>query len=182
MPGKYHKNTILPFIEQTIMKKSIVYSFILICLLLIGKRSDAQDYKTAVGLKFGGYENGISVKYFTTSFVALEGELGFRDNGVVITGLYEFHQEAFGVPGLKFYYGAGAHIGAVGSGIYQRFNGSNVLYNKAQILLGVDGTLGLEYVIPKSPIALSLDLNPRAELATGPFFDIAPGLGVKYTF
>jgi len=37
-------------------------------------------------------------------------------------------------------------------------------------------------VIPKSPIALSLDLDPRAELATGPFFDIAPGLGVKYTF
>jgi hypothetical protein len=42
--------------------------------------------------------------------------------------------------------------------------------------------LGLEYKIPTAPIAISLDLNPRAELATGPFFDIAPGLGLKYTF
>jgi hypothetical protein len=49
-------------------------------------------------------------------------------------------------------------------------------------LIGVDGVLGLEYVIPKSPIAVSLDLNPRVELAKEPFFDIAPGLGVKYTF
>ena len=149
---------------------------------MISKQSNAQDYKTAVGVKFGGYENGISVKYFTTNIVALEGELGFRDNGVVITGLYEFHQEAFGVHELKFYYGAGAHIGAIGSGVYHRFNGDNQLYTKGQLLLGIDGVLGLEYIIPKSPIAVSLDLNPRAELATGPFFDIAPGLGIKYTF
>jgi len=164
------------------MKKLITFSLILGSFLLISKSSNAQDYKTAVGVKFGGYENGISVKYFTTNVVALEGELGFRDNGVVITGLYEFHQEAFGVHELKFYYGAGAHLGAIGSGVYHRFGGDNQVYTKSQLLLGVDGVLGLEYIIPKSPIAVSLDLNPRAELATGPFFDIAPGLGIKYTF
>lgn len=167
-----------------LMKKFIVYTCITVCALLASKHSNAQqqDYKTAVGLKFGGYENGLSVKYFTTNDVALEGILGFRDNGLVITGLYEIHQEAFGLPELKFYYGAGAHIGAVGSGTYQRFEGSSQTYTKSQILLGADGVLGLEYFIPRSPIAISLDLNPRAELASGPFFDIAPGLGVKYTF
>lgn len=164
------------------MRKLLICTFILVSFLLIGKRSNAQDYKTAVGLKFGGYENGISAKYFTTSDVALEGLLGFRSHGVVITGLYEIHQEAFGVKELKFYYGAGAHIGAIGSGLYRRFNGDDEYYNSSHILLGVDGVLGLEYVIPQSPIAVSLDLNPRAELATGPFFDIAPGLGIKYTF
>jgi hypothetical protein len=164
------------------MKKLLICTFILASFLLISKRSNAQDYKTAVGLKFGGYENGISAKYFTTNDVALEGLLGFRSHGVVITGLYEIHQEAFGVKELKFYYGAGAHIGAIGSGLYRRFNGSDEYYNSSHILLGVDGVLGLEYVIPQSPIAVSLDLNPRAELATGPFFDIAPGLGLKYTF
>ncbi|ASU35944.1 hypothetical protein [Mucilaginibacter xinganensis] len=164
------------------MKKLLVCSFILASFLLISSRSNAQEYKTAVGLKFGGYENGISAKYFTTNDVALEGLLGFRSHGVVITGLYEIHQEAFGVKELKFYYGAGAHIGAIGSGLYRRFNGDDQYYNNSHILLGVDGVLGLEYVIPQSPIAVSLDLNPRAELATGPFFDIAPGLGIKYTF
>jgi hypothetical protein len=164
------------------MKKILICSFILASFLLISKRSNAQDYKTAVGLKFGGYENGISAKYFTTNDVAIEGVLGFRSDGVVITGLYEIHQEAFGVKELKFYYGAGVHIGAIGSGLYRRYKGSDEYYNNSHILLGVDGVLGLEYVIPQSPIAVSLDLNPRAELATGPFFDIAPGLGIKYTF
>jgi hypothetical protein len=164
------------------MKKTLYSLFILFSFLLISKQSNAQDYKTAVGLKFGGYENGISLKYFTLSNVALEGIVGFRDHGLVITGLYEMNQVAFGVPALKFYYGAGAHIGAVGSGVYQRFEGTNETYNKSQILLGVDGAIGLEYVIPQSPIAISLDLNPRIELASGPFFDLAPGLGLKYTF
>jgi hypothetical protein len=164
------------------MKKILLFSLISVSFLLISKRSNAQDYKTAVGVKFGGFENGVSIKYFAMSDVAFEGDIGFREHGVVFTGLYEIHQQAFGLAELKFYYGAGAHLGAIGSGVYQRFNGDNETYNKAEILLGVDGVLGLEYMIPKSPIAISLDLNPRAELATGPFFDIAPGLGIKYTF
>jgi len=164
------------------MKKLIIYLFLSVSFLLISKLSNAQGYQAAVGLKFGGYENGLSIKYFSTSDIALEGVLGIRDHGLVVTGLYEIHQSVFGLHELKFYYGAGAHIGAVGSGVYQRFEGDNQVYTKSQILLGADGVFGLEYVIPQSPIAISLDLNPRVELATGPFFDIAPGLGLKYTF
>jgi hypothetical protein len=164
------------------MKKILFSCIPLLLFLLISKRSNAQDYTTAVGLKFGGYENGPSIKFFPNNAVALEGVLGFRSHGVVITGLYEIHQQAFGVAGLKFYYGAGAHIGSEGAGVYQTFGGGNETYNTAHVLFGVDGVLGLEYKIPQAPIAISLDLNPRAELATGPFFDIAPGLGLKYTF
>ena len=140
------------------------------------------DYQIAAGLKFGGYENGISGKYFMNNSTALEAILGFRQKGLVITGLYEIHQVAFNVPALKFYYGFGAHIGAIGSGTYKRFNGDNQIYANNQVLLGADGVIGLEYKIPDAPIAISLDLNPRIELATGPFVDIAPGLGIKYTF
>jgi hypothetical protein len=164
------------------MKKLLFYLLPLFSILMISQRSSAQDYRTAIGLKFGGYENGPSIKYFTNDAVALEGVVGFRSHGLVITGLYEIHQVAFGVAALKFYYGAGAHIGAEGAGVYQSFGGNNQTYNQSHILLGVDGVLGLEYKIPQAPIAISLDLNPRAELATGPFFDIAPGLGLKYTF
>jgi hypothetical protein len=99
----------------------------------------------------------------------------------VVTGLYELHQEAFKTPGLKFYYGFGAHLGSVGSGVYKTYGGDQY-YNNNRILLGADGVLGLEYKIAEAPIAISLDLNPRVELATGPFFDLAPGLGLKYTF
>jgi hypothetical protein len=164
------------------MKKITLIALVLTSFLLLSKRSDAQSYKTAVGLKFGGYENGPSVKYFMNESTALEGILGIRNHGLVVTGLYEIHQTAFNTAGLKFYYGFGAHVGAVGSGVYKRFGSDDNYYNDSHILLGADGVLGLEYKLPDAPIALSLDLNPRLELATGPFFDLAPGLGIKYTF
>jgi hypothetical protein len=168
------------------MKKLVFNLLFILSVLLISKQSNAQingdDYKTAVGLKFGGYEDGPSIKYFTTNDIALEGIIGFRSQGVVLTGLYEIHQGAFGAAGLKFYYGAGFHIGAEGAGVYEPFGGQRETYNESHILLGVDGVIGLEYKIPSAPIAISLDLDPRAELATGPYFDIAPALGLKYTF
>jgi hypothetical protein len=168
------------------MKKATFYLLIVSTFLLFGATSKAQEYKPnyqfAAGLKFGGYENGLSGKYFMTDNTAIEGELGLRSHGLVVTALYEIHQQAFNVEGLRFYYGFGAHAGGVGPGYYRRFNGDSEYYVNNQILLGADGVLGLEYVIPKSPIAVSVDMNPRIELATGPFFDIAPGLGVKYCF
>jgi hypothetical protein len=163
------------------MKKSAYILFFSISFLLIGKRSQAQDYQTAVGLKFGAYEIGPSIKYFTDKNTALEGILGIRNHGVVFTGLYEKHAQAFGVNQLNFYYGFGGHIGSIGSGVYRRL-GDDEYYNGKHLLIGADATLGLEYKIPDAPIAISLDLNPRLELAKGPFFDIAPGLGLKYTF
>jgi len=162
------------------MKKSLLCLTAFTLLLFAAQTSRAQTYQTAFGLKFGGYENGISAKYFSTKDVSLEGILGFRSHGIVFTGLYEINQTAFNLAELKFYYGAGAHIGSISSS-YQRIGSSSQDYNGSSLLLGADAVVGLEYVIPKSPIAISLDLNPRLELASGPFFDLAPGLGIKYT-
>ena len=171
------------------MKKTIYQYLVTAALVFSGNQLCAQStnagtptYQLAGGLKFGGYENGISGKYFFKENTAIEAVLGFRNHGVVLTGLYEIHQVAFNVPALKFYYGFGAHIGGIGSGTYRRFNGDTHVYPNNQILLGADGVIGLEYKILEAPIAISLDLNPRIELATGPFMDIAPGLGIKYTF
>jgi hypothetical protein len=164
------------------MKKTTLLFIATAFFMLLQQSTKAQQlYKAAVGLKFGGYENGISGKYFLNEGTALEGILGIRSHGLVITGLYEIHQTAFNLPDLKFYYGGGAHVGAVGDGYYKRYGGNDEYY-KSGILLGADGVLGLEYVIPDSPIGISIDLNPRVELARGPFFDLAPGLGLKYTF
>jgi hypothetical protein len=172
------------------MKKSTYYIFTFFAAFAIlstkvnaqSTSANSNDYQIAAGLKFGGYESGISGKYFINNNTALEGILGFRAKGVVFTGLYEIHQVVFNVPALKFYYGFGAHIGGVGKGEYNIFNRDPRIYANNQILFGVDGVIGLAYKIPKVPIALSLDLNPRIELATGPYVDIAPGLGIKYTF
>lgn len=162
------------------MRKTLLLLISAFTLLFIADTAKAQDYNTAVGAKFGGYENGISVKHFTNESTALEGILGFRRGGVVITGLYEIHQQAFNTEKLRFYYGFGAHAGSIGAGRYKKIGGDEV-FEDSKLLIGADGVLGLEYIIPNSPIGISLDLNPRVELA-GPFFDLAPGLGIKYTF
>jgi hypothetical protein len=165
------------------MKKQLYATVLLMFAVLISYQTKAQSYQTAIGLKAGAYETGLSVKYFMQKDVALEGILGFRSSGVVITGLYERHLPgALSIDDLTFYYGAGAHIGAIGKGEYQRLGSSSQVYTDNRLLLGADGVIGLEYIIPGAPIAVSLDLNPRLELLTGPFFDIAPGVGVKYTF
>ncbi len=164
------------------MKKTALLLITAAFFMLFQQKANAQLYQGAVGLKFGGYENGITGKYFLDKSAAIEGILGFRSKGLVVTGLYEIHHTAFNVPALKFYYGGGAHIGSVGSGYYKRYNGDDEFYDKSSLLIGADGVLGLEYLIPQSPIAVSLDLNPRIELGRGPYFDIAPGLGIKYAF
>jgi hypothetical protein len=164
------------------MKKLTYLVLISASFLLIGKRAQAQDYKIAAGLKFGAYEIGPSGKYFFNPNTAIEGILGIRDHGLVITGLYEIHTQAFNVDKLNFYYGFGGHLGSIGSGYYRRVGSDAQYYKDRHLLFGADGTIGLEWTIPNSPIAVSLDLNPRFEVATGPFFDIAPGVGVKYTF
>jgi hypothetical protein len=164
------------------MKKTTFYAFILVGFLSICQRSAAQDYKTAIGAKFGGYENGLSVKYFTTTDVAIEGILGFRQHGVVVTGFIEGNVQAFKVSGLKFFYGGGGHVGGTGTGVYENFDGHKESYNTGHVLLGIDAAVGFEYIIPKTPIAISIDLDPRVELTASPFFDVAPALGLKYTF
>src|ERR1700712_4874787 len=122
------------------MKKLLLVTLLFSTILFTAQKSKAQNYTGAVGLKFGGYENGISGKYFMNKDISLEGILGFRTAGVVITGLYEINQTAFDVKDLNFYYGAGAHIGSIGN-TYQRFGGNGVSYSNNELLLGVDGVI-----------------------------------------
>jgi len=163
------------------MKKIFYNLLFLFAIVCFSKAAKAQNYQTAAGLRFS-YESGVSLKYFTSPTIALEGVLGFREKGAVVTGLFEIHQAAFNVAELKFYYGAGAHIGAVGRGTYRVYNGDVRAYDSSSPLLGADGVIGLEYLIPASPIAVSVDLDPRIEIFRGPIFSLSPSLGIKYAF
>jgi hypothetical protein len=163
------------------MKKICFILLSIAFVIFADKTARAQTYQTAAGLRFS-YESGLSIKYFTDPTVALEGVLGFRNKGVVFTGLWEKHQTAFNVAELKFYYGFGGHVGGVGKGGYRVYNGDYQVYNNSSLLLGADGVIGLEYLIPDSPIAVSADLDPRIEIFRGPIFNLTPSLGIKYAF
>jgi hypothetical protein len=152
----------------------------LLALLTVHQTSKAQsmgsEYRTAIGVKF--WPGALSVKHFVRDNRALEGLLNFWGHGVRFTGLYEVHGDINGAPGLKWYVGPGAHIGAYNDHYWR----GNRHYEDGAMSLGLDGVLGLDYKIKGAPIALSLDVNPYLELLHGAYFDVWGGLGIRFTF
>jgi hypothetical protein len=133
---------------------------------------NSTSYQTALGVKIwdGG---GITLKHFLASSKAVEGIAYFYNRGIRFTGLYEFHFDISGAPGLMWYVGPGAHIGFYND----KYRGEN------RAVLGIDGVLGLDYKFNTAPINLSLDWQPSIEFASGFGFNGNwGGLGIRYTF
>jgi hypothetical protein len=133
------------------MKKVIITSLVFICLISL---SNAQDYKTGVGLRVGFY-NGLTVKHFISRKSALEAQLASRWKGFDITGLYELHDQAFSTERLKWFIGFGGHMGF--------WNGDNTTWGNADTnytVIGVDGILGIEFSLREIPLNIGLDWKP----------------------
>ncbi len=168
----------------TEMRKKVLKSILtgIFTLALFFEASAQANYTTSAGLRFGGYENGLTVKHFIDSETALEGILGFRPGVLVVTGLYEKHTIAFAEPSLNWVYGAGAHIGGISGGRFYRGYGKDKYYEDSGMLLGADGIVGLEWTTPEIPLAIAIDLHPRIELARGPFLNLEIAASIRYVF
>lgn len=150
------------------MKKIIVASIVFLTVSIT--KSSAQDYNTALGVKFwdGG---GISLKHFFNEKNAGELIGYFWSQGARFTGLYEIHGDISNAGGLRWYIGPGAHVG-----FYNTKYGDGAYF-------GVDGVLGLDYKFNNAPINLSLDWQPSIEFGTGRgFYGGWGGFAVRYTF
>ena len=144
--------------EIKIMKK-IILPFLATALMLVSALSVKAQYKNAIGLRLGD-PYGITYKTFIQSNKALDFILNIRNrkgyNLINLTGLYEVHNPIAGAAGLNWYYGAGGSVGSV------NYKGDND--DDTSLSLSVDGVLGLDYVIPNSPLNLSLDWKPALVL------------------
>ncbi len=127
----------------------------MITIFLFAAVTQAQDYKTAIGLRLG-YPLSISYKTFISEKGALEGVAGFRSfsgySWFNIGGYYQHHTEIPSVDGLKWYYGGGANVyfwsydsGFAGSG---------------STSIGLSGVLGLDYKFSDIPLNISVDWIP----------------------
>lgn len=154
-----------------------------------GPAINSANYHTAIGLRAGG-TSGLTIKHFVANGNAIEGIIGAWPNAFSITGLYEWHVPQAGAPGLKWYYGIGAHAAVYRDTYYYYREGNNgrpyryYRYVGNGTGLGIDGILGLEYKIPPIPFAISLDIKPYVEFNTNNAIYTAfdPGLGIKFTF
>lgn len=152
-------------------------------LLLTGGTAIAQNesssYQTALGVKVWNNGGGVSLKHFVTNNNALEGIGYFWNRGVRITGLYEFHFDIEGAPGLKWYAGPGAHVGFYNNGYYYDTFGNR---HGSNTYIGIDGVLGLDYKFTGVPLNLSLDWQPSFEFGDNRGFMYSwGGLGIRYT-
>jgi len=141
-------------------------------------------YNVAIGVRAGG-TSGLTAKFFTGSSRAFEGIISAGYHHFGLTALYEAYVGAFGVDGLNWYYGGGAHVKYQSPNIeWVDFNDDYYYRGSDRLALGVDGIVGIEYKIPPIPIAISLDLKPNVEVWTtgGVGLGIDPGLGVKLAF
>jgi hypothetical protein len=157
------------------MKTIRKFLILLVLAMMVSLAASSQSYKTGVGLR-GGWTPGITVKHFISGTSALEGLLSTRYNGFLLTGLYEVHAPAFGVTGLYWYYGGGAHIGA-----WNRYYRTDKADNYS--VIGIDGILGMEFNITEIPFNLSIDYKPGINLLGKPFgLTDEVALSVRYVF
>ena len=157
------------------MRKTLILVPVLVCFFVTRSfaQAESQTYTNAVGIKF--WPGAISFKHFISDNTVLEGLASFWDNGFRVTGLYEIHGDVSSdAPGLRWYVGPGAHIGAY-NGTYIHGN----YYDNGELSIGVDGVVGLEYKFSGAPIAVSADLQPYLEL-NHPYVGLWGGVGIKY--
>ncbi len=154
------------------MKKLIILG-----LILMSFGVKAQDeYVNAIGLR-GGLFNGISFKHFIGNNTAVEGLLTSRWSGYQITGLMEHHRDINELDGFRWFFGYGGHIGFY-DGKYVSWGDSS-----SYTVIGIDGIIGVEYLIPNVPISLSLDWKPYFNLVGySGFAGDGGALSVRYTF
>ena len=120
------------------MKKLFV---LITCLLTLNTITEAQNYNTAVGLRFG-FPSGVNYKQFVSDNAAIEVIVGGGQNGASVTALLELHSEVLD-RSLNVVYGVGGHLGTW----------------QSDLNVGADGIFGLEYT-PDAPIVFSIDVKP----------------------
>jgi len=151
------------------------------------KTIENNKYSNAIGIRIGG-TSGLTYKHRFDQKNAVEVILGTYPYSYGLTGLYERYMPTT-VEGLNLYAGAGAHI----SRAYYRTWGYYTsddnryyyyrTYNYGPII-GIDAIGGIEYKIPKAPIAVSFDLKPYIDFFRDyrSYVYLDPGLGIKFTF
>lgn len=155
--------------------------FLAALLLLSVTSTNAQlnngsDYTTAIGIKV--YPGAVSVKHFLSTNRAVEGLGYISSDGFRLTGLYELHAGIGTVEGLKWYIGAGGHLGVWSDTWKTRYPA-----REGGLAIGIDGVLGLDYKIKGAPLNLSFDWQPSFNIIGYNYFEGGwGGLGVRYTF
>ncbi len=131
------------------MRKIYLAFVILTCSLVCNTQLKAQEIGAGIRLSS---QAGFTGKFFLDQQQAIEAQLNFNGYGYDLVGLYEYHME-LSAPEWRWYFGGGAHLGT---------------WNHAGVnatLIGIDGIIGIEYLIQSVPIGISVDFKPAFDFS-----------------
>jgi hypothetical protein len=159
--------------------KKILFTLFIIALVNSFTTANAQDYKTALGVRLSSsaayVNNSVSFKQFITEKTAIEALISFGDP-LALGALVEFHKP-FSATGLRYFYGAGGYLAFV-----KTYN-PNKQINETNANLGAQGVIGLDYKFANAPINISLDWKPELNIVTDINFEPAAiGFTARFTF
>jgi len=161
---------------------------IFILAVLATLETYSQNYQQAAGLRLGG-AGGITYRRVFGANVAAEVMLVGQNHGTAFVFLFEKQKPAvlFDDLDMNFFYGVGAHIGVsnYSNDYYEPYNYNYYYSGYHSMQLGIDGYASFEYLIPRYPIALSLECKPYFEFTAHQSFGIhlfVIAFGARYTF
>jgi hypothetical protein len=170
------------------MKKSLL-TFTLM-LLICPSILKGQIAMRQAGLRMG-YSSGIFYQAGTkqgSAEIAYNAMLGFRKNGIQLTGLKIVYETPFDRVShdLHFSWGYGGHVGYIYSD-HVKFMGEDYYFPDERFcpLFGIDGWVAAEYRIHDIPLNISLSYKPFVEMTIPSFLRVVPwdfAISVSYVF
>lgn len=130
----------------------------------------AQSYKTGVGLALDAGDGvtlvGPTLKHFFNPNGAVEVDLAFGNHVTELAAYYQYHGAIANAGGLKWYVGGGPAL----------------FFGGGTTVTALRPMVGLDFRVPKSPIALYLDWRPGLYLYSGnsEFVGGKFGLGARF--
>jgi hypothetical protein len=134
--------------------------FIIFLLLFTFSQASliSKNYNNAIGVR-GLFDGGITYKQFVDNTKAFEVILSGGDKWFGLTGFYQWHNKTHAKQ-LEWYYGAGVHAVFIEDHKHTPWDRNT----DTDLVLGVDGILGIEYSFREVPIVVSADWNPTLNL------------------
>jgi hypothetical protein len=131
--------------------KNLLIIFLCVSAIFSINTANAQ---MALGLRFSPDGVGFTGKFFINNPLAFELQMNTSfpgSNSYTAVGLFEYHIP-FSNPSFHFLLGGGAHIGG---------------YENGGGIFGIDGIMGVEYVLKNTPLGLSVDFKPAVNFVGG---------------
>ena len=150
------------------------------CMAYSQQQQQPGSGRLGAGVIFGE-PTGIAWKYQINQTNAVDGSIGFSPNDryrVNIDYLWQAHP--FSERNLGLHYGAGAAFG-FGRTDYVVYSGG-YFYREREVGFGVRGVVGLNYMIPRSPVDLFMEVAPVVVLTPASNSGIDAGFGARFYF